>query len=195
VRDRIVVVGASKGGLTAMERLLSGIADRFSWPLVIAQHRMRDTRSDLCGFLQRFSALPVREPNDKDPIDGGAVYLAPADYHLLVEDHHFALSTDSPSLYARPSINYLFESAVESYADCVIGVILTGTNSDGALGIAAVKKAGGTAVVEDPETASAPEMPRAAIAAARVDHVLKLDEIAPFLNQLCIGEARDIDGV
>src|SRR4051794_14053566 len=178
-----------------MERLLSELENEFSWPIVIAQHRTKDTRSDLSGFLQKYSALPVREPNDKDPIQGGIVYLAPSDYHLLIEDHHFALSTDSPSVHARPSINYLFESAADSFADRVIGVILTGTNNDGAQGIAAVKKAGGTAVVEDPETASAPEMPRAAIAAARIDHVLKLDEIAPFLNQLCISEARKIDGV
>jgi two-component system, chemotaxis family, protein-glutamate methylesterase/glutaminase len=177
-----------------MERLLPYLENEFSWPIVIAQHRTKETRSDLCGFLQRYSALPVREPDDKDPIRGGIVYLAPSDYHLLIEDRHFALSTDAPSSHARPSINYLFESAAEYFAHRVIGVILTGTNSDGARGIAAVKQAGGTAVVEDPETASASEMPKAAIAAARIDHVMKLGEIAPFLNQLCIGEARNIDG-
>jgi two-component system chemotaxis response regulator CheB len=191
----LVVIGASKGGLTALQLLLSSLSDRFSWAVAIAQHRIRDSESSLCDFLHQYSRLPVAEPEDKEPIEGGHVYLAPADYHLLVDKDHFALSTASPISRARPSINYLFESAADAFEAYTVGVILTGANTDGARGLAAIKNRGGMAIVEDPETAEMPAMPRAAIAATRVDHVLPLNKIAPFLNSLCATRVGYSDGM
>jgi two-component system chemotaxis response regulator CheB len=185
-----VVIGASKGGLNALEQLLGSLSDDFTWPIAVAQHRDRDTNSSLVEYMQKSSRLIVREPEDKEPISGGCVYLAPADYHLLVEDDHFALSTASRISQARPCINFLFESAAEAFGSHTVGVILTGANSDGAEGLAAIKKVGGTAVVQDPTTSEAPAMPRAAIAATSVDYVLPLAEIAPFLNRISAAVVR-----
>jgi len=125
------------------------------------------------------------EAEDKEPIVLGNIYLAPADYHLLVEPGHFALSVEPAVNYARPSVDELFESAADSYGREVIGVILTGMNTDGARGLAAIKRHGGRTVVQDPRTAQQRSMPDAAIAAGRVDHVLPLPEIAPLLARLC----------
>jgi two-component system chemotaxis response regulator CheB len=181
----IVVVGTSYGGLSALQELLPGIAPDFALPLVVVQHRSKDADDGLCEFLQRHSPLPLGEPNDKDAVERGRVYLAPRDYHLFVEGDHFSLSTDPLVGYARPCIDVLFESAADAYGDRAVGVILTGASRDGARGLARIKDAGGLAVVQDPEEAASRTMPEAAAAAARVDRVLALRDIAPFLNELC----------
>jgi two-component system, chemotaxis family, protein-glutamate methylesterase/glutaminase len=128
--------------------------------------------------------MPVSEPEDKEPIEAGRAYLAPRDYHLLIEQKNFALSTEAPVGYARPSIDVLFESAADEYKEKTIGVILTGGNHDGARGLARIKEHGGFAVVEDPHSATCGEMPRAAIAHGEVDWVLPLVEIGPRLQNL-----------
>jgi two-component system chemotaxis response regulator CheB len=138
----------------------------------------------LRAVLQRASALSVIEVEDKQPILGGGVYLAPADYHLLVECESFALSTDEPVLYARPSIDVLFESAADAYGAGVIGIILTGASADGARGLAAIKGQGGLAVVQDPASAECNIMPAAALGAVAADFVVPLLEIAPVLVKL-----------
>ncbi|HEX8148399.1 MAG TPA: chemotaxis protein CheB [Pyrinomonadaceae bacterium] len=188
--ERVVVVGTSAGGLAAMQVLLPGLADDFPWPVVLVQHRSKEPGSELCKYLGRCCRRNVSEPEDKEPIMAGRVYLAPRDYHLLVERGNFALSTEAPVYFARPSIDVLFESAADAYGAGVVGVVLTGANGDGARGLARIKAAGGVAVVQDPSTARAPEMPRAAIKAANVDRVLPLPEIAPFLNGLGREAAR-----
>jgi two-component system chemotaxis response regulator CheB len=181
----IVVIGASYGGLSALQAMLPELAPGFPLPVVIAQHRKRDGDDGLCEFLRKRSRLPFTEPNDKDAVEGGRVYLAPRDYHLLIEKSIFALSTESPVGFARPSIDVLFESAAEAYQKRAIGVILTGANRDGARGLAKIKSFGGLAIVEDPQSAASRSMPDAAIASTEVDHILPLSEIAPFLNELC----------
>jgi two-component system, chemotaxis family, protein-glutamate methylesterase/glutaminase len=188
--ERIVVIGTSTGGLAAMQVLLPGLAEGLGCALVVAQHRGKDPGSRLCDFLQKSSRLPVGEPEDKEPIRPGRVYLAPRDYHLLIEEGSFALSTEAPVYFARPSIDVLFESAADAYGERVVGVVLTGANGDGARGLARIKAAGGLALVQEPATAQAREMPEAAIAATRVDHVLPLREVARFLNDLCHPPAR-----
>ncbi|HYP00885.1 MAG TPA: chemotaxis protein CheB [Pyrinomonadaceae bacterium] len=180
----IVVVGTSYGGLSALQTLLPALAPDFPLPVVIVQHRGKDT-DNLCEFLRRHSALPLTEPNDKEAIAPGRVYLAPRDYHLLIERDGFALSTEAPVGYARPSVNVLFESAADIYRRHVVGVILTGANADGARGLAKIKAYGGLAVVEDPAGAKSSGMPQAAIAASAVDAILPLPAIAPYLNQIC----------
>ena len=181
----IVVVGTSYGGLAALQELLPGLAPGFALPVVVVQHRSKDADDGLCEFLERHSPLPLGEPNDKDRIEPGRVYLAPRDYHIFVEGDHFALSTDPLVGFARPSIDVLFESAADAYGARAVGVVLTGASRDGARGLARIKGAGGLAVVQDPEGAASRAMPEAALAATRVDRVLALGGIAPFLNGLC----------
>ncbi|HZH30110.1 MAG TPA: chemotaxis protein CheB [Pyrinomonadaceae bacterium] len=185
----IVVIGTSYGGLSALQTVLPALAPDFGMPIVVVQHRGKET-DNLCEFLQRHSALPLSEPNDKEAIAPGRVYLAPRDYHLLIEKDGFALSTEAPVGYARPSVNVLFESAAEVYQQHVVGVVLTGANSDGARGLARIKAHGGRCVVEDPAGAVSSGMPQAAIAATSVDAILPLRGIAPYLNQLSQHEPR-----
>jgi two-component system chemotaxis response regulator CheB len=181
----IIVIGTSRGGLKALEEVLSGIGSDFVVPMVIVQHRRKDLETGLCEHLGRNSPLPVSEPEDKEPILAGHVYLAPSDYHLLIETKSFALSTDPPINFARPSIDVLFESAAHEYKERAIGVILTGSNQDGAQGLAAIKSHGGVAIVEDPMTAAHRTMPDAALARSSPDWVLALHEIPSRLNALC----------
>jgi two-component system chemotaxis response regulator CheB len=184
-RPRLVVMGTSLGGMRALEAILGRLAPSFPLPLALVQHRAAQPESELAALLQRYSALSVREAEDKEPLLGGHVYLAPPDYHLLVEPGRLALSTDAPVSYARPSIDVLFESAADSYRDGVVGVVLTGASSDGADGALRIKRRGGQTLAQDPATAEAPVMPRAAIDAGAVDHVLALEEIAAWLNVCC----------
>ncbi|MCA1555212.1 MAG: chemotaxis protein CheB [Acidobacteria bacterium] len=185
----IVVIGTSYGGLSALQILLPALAKDFPLPVIVVQHRGKDS-DDLCKFLQKYSALPLTEPNDKEAIAPGRVYLAPRDYHLLVERDGFALSTEAPVGFARPSVNVLFESAADVYQEHVVGVILTGANADGARGMAKIKSYGGLCVVENPASAESRGMPAAAIAASKVDAILPLREIAPYLNRLCQHEPK-----
>ncbi len=182
--QRIIVVGTSFGGLTALQILLPALPKDFPAPLIIVQHRGKEPGSGLRAFLQNQCRLPVAEPEDKEPMMPGRVYLAPRDYHLLLDADGFALSTEAPVEYARPSINVLFESAAEAFRERVVGVVLTGANADGARGLARIKACGGMAVVEDPQTAESRAMPEAAIAATKADKILPLAEIAPFLSKL-----------
>ena len=180
----LVVIGTSLGGLHALEVLLAGLIN-FPVPVAVVQHRHKDSNKSLSTLLQQYSALPLKEVEDKEVIVPGRVYLAPADYHLLVEAGNFALSTEAPVEYARPSINVLFESAADTYAEKVIGVILTGANHDGVQGLAKIKACGGLTVVQSPATAQSRTMPEAAIAAVAVNWILNLREIAPLLVNLC----------
>ncbi|HEX3280652.1 MAG TPA: chemotaxis protein CheB [Pyrinomonadaceae bacterium] len=179
----IVAVGTSTGGLKALQTLLSGLSADFPLPVVIVQHRATSEHG-LCEFLARSSRLPVSEPEDKEPVMSGRVYLAPRDYHLLIENRSFALSVDQAVAYARPSIDVLFECVADEYRDKAVGVVLTGANADGARGLAKISSQGGVTLIENPETATSNEMPRAALAHTKADWVLPLEEIAPCLNKL-----------
>lgn len=181
-----VVIGASVGGLEAVALLLEQLPPDFSLPIAIAQHRATaPPDGDLAGIWQRSTPLPVREAEDKAPIERGRVYIAPADYHLLVESRElFALSTDPPVLYARPSIDVLFESAADAYGGGVIGVILTGASADGSQGLKAIGERGGCTLVQEPATAECDVMPRAALAATSVNHVLAATDLGRILAAL-----------
>lgn len=196
----LIVVGASLGGLHALEVLLKGLPKDFPVPMAIAQHRHKASDNSLSVVLQRQCTLPIIEVEDKDLIMPGQVYLAPADYHLLVEASQtqwgsqgeyrtsiptLALSTEAPVLYARPSIDVLFESAADAYGEKVIGVILTGASNDGTQGLASIKANGGLTIVQEPSNACCATMPKAAIAAVTVDWILPLNEIAPLIVKLC----------
>jgi two-component system chemotaxis response regulator CheB len=181
----IVAVGASLGGLQAVQTLLRGIREPLDVSIVLAQHRRADPTSVLMGLLAKHCAFPVLEPEDKTPLQKNHVYIAPSDYHLLVEDGHLALSVDPPVCYARPSIDVLFESVADAYGPAAIGVMLTNSNEDGAAGSRAIKRAGGRLIVQDPETAESPIGPRAVLALTPVDAVLPIEAIADALAKLC----------
>jgi two-component system, chemotaxis family, protein-glutamate methylesterase/glutaminase len=182
----VIAVGASWGGLDAVGSLLEGIPPELDQAIVIAQHRSPESvRGMLEGLLQRHSDRPVTEPGDKEPVEPRHVYVAPSDYHLLVDGRRFSLSVEERVQYARPSIDVLFESIAEAYRDGAIGIVLTGENADGAAGLAAIKRNGGVAVVEDPRTAARKTMPEAALAAVDADAVLPVGEIGEFLRVLC----------
>ncbi|HLK57259.1 MAG TPA: chemotaxis protein CheB [Chthonomonadaceae bacterium] len=186
----IVVIGTSTGGLMALEILLSGLPRNFALPIAIVQHRSVDSGEMLCIILRRHSRLPVLEPHDKEAILPGRVYMAPPDYHLMVEEGAFALSTEGPVSYARPSIDVLFESAADAYRAGVIGVVLTGANQDGARGAVRIKARGGVVVVQDPATAECPVMPQATQERVAVDWTLPLEEIVSCLVRLS-GQAEE----
>lgn len=188
----LVVVGASLGGLNALEVLLAGLPKKFPLAVAIAQHRHSYLGSPLSQVLQRSCPLPLQEPEDKEIILPGRVYLAPADYHLLVEIEqvggaypYFTFSNDAPVYYSRPAIDVLFESAAYACAQRLIGIILTGSNHDGAQGLAKIKAKGGLTIVQEPATAYSPIMPKAAIATGAVDWILPLDAITPFMIDVC----------
>jgi two-component system chemotaxis response regulator CheB len=187
----VVVVGASWGGLAAVSRILEDLPRDFSVPIVLAQHRSPDgPEGAMRSLLQHASPMPVVEAEDKQPIERGSFYVAPADYHLLVERGSFALSTEARVQFARPSIDVLFESAADAYGPAVVGIVLTGANEDGARGLARIKTAGGVAIVQSPESAERATMPAAAIALTAADAVLPLDDIGRFLYGLCCEPVR-----
>jgi two-component system chemotaxis response regulator CheB len=178
----LIVMGSSWGGLVALEQLIGALPRDFRTPIAIAQHRAADSGSGaLRDMLARRSNHVVCEPSDKDPIEPGCVYIAPADYHLLVDPDGFALSTEGAVHYSRPSIDVLFESAADVYGKRLIGIVLTGANDDGAYGTMRIRRRGGVTIAQDPATAERAEMPAAAIATGAVQHVLPLDEIAQLL--------------
>jgi two-component system chemotaxis response regulator CheB len=182
----LIVIGTSWGGLEALSRLLDGLDDGIHQPIVVAQHRMADSEGQgLARLLQDHTRRLVSDPDDKTPLEADHVYLAPPDYHVLVEDGHIALSMDEPVQFARPSIDVLFESAADAYGATTIGIVLTGANADGANGLARIKDRGGVAIVQDPATSAKRAMPDAAIAATVADAILPLDDIPPFVFGLC----------
>jgi two-component system chemotaxis response regulator CheB len=181
----VVAIGASRGGFTALQLVLGGLPARFAPAVVIVQHRRAEPESHLAQLLASSCKLPLIEPEDKTPLQPGHVYLAPSDYHLLVEPGFIALSVDAPVRFARPSIDVLFESTADAYGPAALGVMLTSASDDGAEGARAIKAAGGRMFVQDPATAESPIGPRAALAATQVDGVLTLELVAQTLVALC----------
>ena len=182
---RMVVIGASWGGLEAIGRLLSGLPRTFRAPVAVVQHRGPGTPTGtMRQYLAARSPLPVVEIEDKEPVEGGRVYLAPADYHVLVDDDSLSLSTEEPVAYSRPSVDVLFETASEVYGPALAAVVLTGANADGSRGVLAVSAAGGTVLVQDPAEAERREMPEAAIATGAAVEIHGIDALAARLAAL-----------
>jgi two-component system chemotaxis response regulator CheB len=180
-----VVIGASAGALDGLSRILPALPDDFRLPVMVVVHIPPDIRSVLADLFAAKCAVKVVEAEDKVPLEGGTVYFAPPDYHLLVEtDKSLALSADEPVLFSRPSIDVLFETAADVYGPRLIGVILTGANEDGAKGLKAVTDAGGVAIIQDPDEAFQDAMPQAAIDAVPKAHILSLASIATYLQKV-----------
>ena len=189
---QLIVVGCSWGGLAAAGSLLNSLP-AVDAAVVIVQHRGAG-RSMLASLLEHRTGRTVEEAEDKAPLEPGRVYLAPPGYHLLVDRGHLALSTEAPVRYSRPSVDVLFESAAAAYGPGVVAVVLTGANSDGAVGVVRVAQRGGRVVVQDPATAERPEMPAAALATGIEATVLPVEEIGPFLAFLCGDKPAQAEG-
>lgn len=179
---RLLVIGSSLGGGQALRIVLGGLSPDFPGPVVVAQHRSKET--DLIPALSKVARVPVVDAEDGMALVPRHIYLAPPDYHLFVEVGNLALSLDPPVLHARPSVDVLFQSAADAYGPMVIGVILTGGGTDGAQGLAAIRKAGGLALVQDPATAEERSMPAAAILATQNAEIVPLFDISVRLNEL-----------
>lgn len=189
-RAGAVVVGASAGAVEALSAVLPGLPAGYPLPVLVVVHVPPDKPSAMADLFRMKCAVAVREADDKEPVAPGTVYFAPPDYHLLLgRNGELSLSSEEPVLFSRPSIDVLFESAADALGPALVGVVLTGANADGAAGLRAVRAAGGTAVVQDPVTAQAGAMPRAALAACPDARALTLDQIAAFLRDL--GDRHD----
>lgn len=167
-----------------MTKLLGGLPEEFPIPIVVVQHRSKDSDRLLVQLLQDATDLKVCEIEDKDVLCAGTVHIAPADYHVLVESGYLSLTLEEPVRFSRPSIDVMFTSAADAYGPATIGVILTGANDDGASGLADIVKRGGFALVQDPKSAEIKIMPEAAIRAAPTAEVLSLDNLAKRLIEL-----------
>ncbi len=177
----MIVIGGSLGGMKALRKILAGLPESFPEAIAVVLHRQKDTDESLAEVLNVGGTLRVEEVLDKEPLRPGHVWLAPANYHLLVEEEHLSLSTDDPVNFARPSIDVLFESAADAFGEEVIAVVLSGANQDGAQGALSVQLRGGTVLIQDPATAECGIMPSAALQATQSPHVLALDAIAARL--------------
>lgn len=189
-RFRAVAIGVSFGGVQALKLLLGRLPADFPLPLLIVQHLSPEAGDGLAELLDELCAIRVKEADEQERIAPGTAYLAPPNYHLLVErDGSLSLAADARVSYARPSVDVLFESAAAAFGSTLIGVILTGANGDGSSGLRTVKQMGGLAIVQDPEDAPAQQMPLAALAATRADHVVPLEAMTALLCRLVAGEA------
>jgi two-component system, chemotaxis family, protein-glutamate methylesterase/glutaminase len=179
---RLVVIGGSWGGITAMRTILQDLQLPADTAAAAVLHR-QPVRSELASVLSRASRLPVEEAEDKTPLSPATVHVAPPDYHLLVERGWLALSTEPAVKFSRPSIDVLFESAAGSFTDRLVAVVLTGASDDGTDGAQAVRRHGGMVIVQDPTTAEQAIMPRAVIDAGAADLVVPLSDLAAAIHQ------------
>lgn len=186
----IVVVGTSWGGLAALRELIAGLPGTFALPIVVVQHRHKQSNNMLAGLLQDQTSLHVCEAEDKAPITGGTIHLAPPDYHLLVDDGFFSLSMDEPVAFSRPSIDVTFASAADVYGDRVVGVVLTGANADGSRGLRRITDRGGLPLVQLPATAESPAMPAAALRVVPEARALTLRQLSETLASIGTPAAR-----
>lgn len=180
----LVVIGASSGGLGATRRLLADVPADFPAPICIVIHTAPDAPGVLREILDRASPLRVVSPRDVERLLPGRVYVAPADHHLLVEPGRVRLTRGPKENLFRPAIDPLFRSAAQVFGPAAIGVVLTGNLDDGAAGLSTIKQLGGRAIVQDPDDALYPSMPRAALRHGPVDHVVRLEALAPLLSRL-----------
>lgn len=184
---QIVVIGASWGGLAALTVLFRSLPDRFRIPIVVVQHRSRHGDNLLAILLQDITRLRVVDVEDKEPLEGDSVYIAPANYHLLVDGDHLSLTTDPLVRFSRPSIDVTFLSAGDAYRSGAIGVVLTGANDDGSRGLRHIVDLGGRGIVQEPATAESSAMPGAAARLVPEAEVLELPKIGPRLVEIAHG--------
>jgi two-component system, chemotaxis family, protein-glutamate methylesterase/glutaminase len=182
---KAVVIGGSAGSFQGVVRILSNLPKKFPLPIIMCLHRLKHVRHGFVEALSIKSVVQVTEPNDKESIKKGSIYLAPANYHMSVElGHYFALSTEEMVNNSRPAIDITLGTSAYVYKDRLIGILLSGANRDGALGMRSVKERKGITIVQDPSECMIETMPRAALSVTNIDHILKVDQIIDFLCEL-----------
>jgi len=179
---KAIVIGSSAGGLNALRTLLTMLDADFKIPIIIVQHTSPSSDNYITTYLNDLCKLKVKEADEKEQITSGYIYFAPPNFHLLVEEKFFlSLSIEERVNFARPSIDVLFETAAFTYKEKLIGIVLTGANHDGAMGLRKIKEFGGLTIVQDPKTAEVNSMPLSAIKATKIDHILPLEGIGELL--------------
>jgi two-component system chemotaxis response regulator CheB len=182
---KAVVIGGSAGSFQGIVKILSQLPANFPLPIIMALHRLKHVRNGFVEALSLKSVAQVVEPYDKEPIKKGSVYLAPSNYHLSIElGHYFSLSTEEMVNNSRPAIDITLGTAAYVYRDKLIGILLSGANRDGGLGMKNIKDKGGVTIVQEPGECMIDAMPRAAMAMTQVDHIMKVDQIVNFLREL-----------
>jgi two-component system chemotaxis response regulator CheB len=177
--SKAVAIGASAGALEALSIVFRNLPADYPLPILVVVHVPPDKKSVMAEVVRAKCRMQVREAEDKEPLEAGTVYLAPPDYHMLVEaDKYISLSNEEAVMYSRPSIDVLFESAADAYGENMLGVVLTGANADGARGLRAIEEAGGGALVQEPQGAFASAMPLAALNACKNARRLSLEDIS-----------------
>ncbi|MFE3868849.1 chemotaxis protein CheB [Flavobacterium sp. LS2P90] len=180
-----IVIGVSSGGMNALKIISLALPIDFKIPIIIVQHVGAHSDSLWIPLLNEKSNLHIKEADEKEKIEKGTIYIAPPNYHLLIEnDKTFSLTIDERVNFARPSIDVLFESAAEVYRKKLIGIVLTGANNDGTNGIIRIKECDGLTIIQDPKTAEAPYMPKSAIDAIEADYILALEDIVELLIKI-----------
>ncbi len=184
-RYKAIVIGGSAGSFQGVVKILSNIPENFPLPIIMCLHRLKHVRHGFVEALSIKSNLEVREPYDKEGVKKGMVYLAPANYHMSLElGNYFSMSTEEMINNSRPAIDITLGSAGYVYKDRLVGILLSGANKDGALGMKRIKDRGGYTIVQDPDECMIPTMPNAALAVTEIDMKLKVDEIVKFLLDL-----------
>jgi two-component system chemotaxis response regulator CheB len=182
---KAVVIGGSAGSFQGMVKILAQLPKGFPLPIIMCLHRLKHVRNGFVEALSIKSVVQVTEPHDKENIKKGGVYLAPANYHMSIElGNHFALSTEEMINNSRPSIDITLATSGFVYKDKLIGILLSGANRDGALGMKAIHEKGGLTIVQEPSECMIDTMPKAALAVTKIDYVLKIDQIIEFFKEL-----------
>lgn len=182
---KYIIIGGSAGSFQAVTKILASLPKKFNLPIFLCLHRLKHVRTGFVEALSIKSKLPIVEPKDKEHIRPGKIYLAPANYHMYIElGNYFALSTEESVNHSRPSIDLSFASAAYAYKEKLIGIILSGANKDGALGLKSIKEAGGLVIVQDPEECQVKTMTTASLKATKVDYVYNTDQIIEYLLTL-----------
>lgn len=181
---QLMVIGGSAGSLEVILKIFEALPVSIFLTLIVVIHRKSSGDNTLVELLASKTSLDVREVEDKEPLLPNTIYVAPPDYHLLIENKKlFSLDSSEKILYSRPSIDVAFASAAEMFESGVIGVLLSGANSDGARGLCAIKECGGFTIVQDPATAEVSYMPMHAIQMNCADEVVREDELPSYLSR------------
>lgn len=184
-RYKAIVIGGSAGSFQGIVKILSNLPENFPLPIILCLHRLKHVRNGFVEALAIKSVAEITEPYDKESIKKGKVYLAPSNYHMSVElGNYFSLSTEEMVNNSRPAIDITLGTAAYIYRDKLIGILLSGANKDGGLGMKQIKDKGGITIVQDPEECMIDTMPKAALNLTTIDHVLKIDQIVDFLKEL-----------
>jgi two-component system, chemotaxis family, protein-glutamate methylesterase/glutaminase len=180
-----IIIGGSAGSFKIISQVITSLPVDFPIPVIVCVHRLRNVKTGIIAALSNNSSIKITEPSDKDSIEPGTVYIAPANYHLLIEHgNYFSLATSKPVNHSRPSIDIAMKSAAGAYSGSLAGILISGANSDGAEGMMAIHQSGGTTIVQDPNEAEIPSMPEAAIDSYQPDYVYNTDKIINFIGKL-----------